>query len=274
MIGQKPFIFWITLSLALHTAGLIWCPTPSLFSPPSPAYLVIDIFSGPANSGVNHGLDNEPAGGTKSVDPIKNARKEPLQPAPQAAPKPQPKNLHNPLPTTPVQSTKVTKQEAVSSEPENIENPPGIPTAQEESITTTAPLVAITAEPLTSSQDNLAQTPESSTSSGLGSETTSSRAASGSPVETPMAYGTNPPPPYPSTARRRGWEGEVLLLVNVSARGEVFKVTVSRSSGYQILDRAALNAVYRWQFQAAQKNGWAVAGQVMVPIHFSIKDTQ
>jgi protein TonB len=89
-----------------------------------------------------------------------------------------------------------------------------------------------------------------------------------------MAYGTNPPPPYPTTARRRGWEGEVLLLVNVTAQGEVYNVTVNHSSGYQILDRAALNAVYRWEFQAAQKNGRAVSGQVMVPIRFSIKDAQ
>lgn len=100
------------------------------------------------------------------------------------------------------------------------------------------------------------------------------QAGSGSPVETPFAYGSNPPPPYPNTARRRGWEGEVLLLVEVSAAGEVCKIMVSRSSGYRILDRAATNAVYRWKFQAALRNGRAVAGKVMVPIRFSIKDAK
>jgi protein TonB len=61
-------------------------------------------------------------------------------------------------------------------------------------------------------------------------------------------------------------------LVTVTAQGEVCKVAVKRSSGYRILDRAAVKAIYRWQFQAAHQNGLAVAGQVIVPIRFDIKE--
>jgi protein TonB len=96
--------------------------------------------------------------------------------------------------------------------------------------------------------------------------------ASGSPVATPLAYGTNPPPPYPATARRRGWEGKVLLRVEVSASGNVLNVEIEKSSGYAILDEAAQQAVYRWQFKPALQNGRPVAGQVKVPIHFNLKD--
>lgn len=142
-------------------------------------------------------------------------------------------------------------------------------------MTKTTPVVAVAAEPLTSLQDNHGDDPGNSAGSGASSGSgRGGQAGHGSPVETPFAYGSNPPPPYPSTARRRGWEGEVLLLVEVSAAGEVSKITVKRSSNYSILDRAAINAVYRWKFQAALRNGRAVAGKVMVPIRFDIKDAK
>jgi protein TonB len=96
--------------------------------------------------------------------------------------------------------------------------------------------------------------------------------ASGSPVATPLAYGTNPPPPYPVTARRRGWEGKVLLQVEVSADGDVRNVGIEKSSGYTCLDEAARKAVYRWRFKPALRNGRPVPGQVKVPIHFNLKD--
>jgi protein TonB len=207
-------------------------------------------------------------------------------------PEPQLKNLRNPLPTTPVPSTKVAKEEPAYHETDTIKSPPEKPPVFEERMTTDVPVLSVTAAPLTGRQHNLENAPEisaasdtgsehatdggigSKTGAGHGSGAGTGQAGSGSPVETPFAYGTNPPPPYPGTARRRGWEGEVLLLVEVSAKGEVRKITVRSSSGYRILDRAALNAVYRWQFQAARRNGRAVAGKVMVPIRFSIKETK
>ncbi len=45
---------------------------------------------------------------------------------------------------------------------------------------------------------------------------------------------------YPLKARRKGWQGEVLLAVELSERGAVRAVQVLQSSGYQVLDRAAL----------------------------------
>jgi protein TonB len=95
--------------------------------------------------------------------------------------------------------------------------------------------------------------------------------ASGSPVATPLAYGSNPPPPYPATARRRGWEGKVLLRVEVSASGSVRDVAVEQSSGFASLDEAAQQAVYRWRFKPALQNGRPVPGLVRVPIHFKLE---
>jgi protein TonB len=87
---------------------------------------------------------------------------------------------------------------------------------------------------------------------------------------TPLAYGSNPPPPYPATARRRGWEGKVLLRVEVSARGDVLNVAVEQSSGYDTLDEAARQGAFRWRFKPARLNDRPVPGEVRIPVHFKL----
>lgn len=52
---------------------------------------------------------------------------------------------------------------------------------------------------------------------------------------------------YPPTARRHGWQGEVRLALRVEANGFLTRVRIVRSSGYGILDRAALHSLGRLQ---------------------------
>ncbi|MBI4230395.1 MAG: energy transducer TonB, partial [Planctomycetes bacterium] len=47
-------------------------------------------------------------------------------------------------------------------------------------------------------------------------------------------------PAYPALAIRRGYEGAVLLRIEVLADGAVGRVEVARTSGFAVLDRAAL----------------------------------
>ena len=82
----------------------------------------------------------------------------------------------------------------------------------------------------------------------------------------------NPPPAYPRAARRRGYEGLVLLLVRVSAAGVSLSVEVKESSGHPVLDRAAVKAVQRWRFKPATADGKPTAGEVEVPIRFKLTD--
>jgi protein TonB len=213
---------------------------------------VVDLFSGPATSGTGQGFDDESADGGKTKD---------SPTALPAYPKHRLEKHRSPQPTTPGPSTKVAKKKPVSHETAPLKSAAKRTSESEESMNTKKSIQDETANPFTDRQHNPESTPETSDARGNGSgqDTLSGsgtgpgrgsgsglgrggRSGSGSPVETPFAYGTNPPPPYPSTARRRGWEGEVLLLVDVTAQGEVCNVTVSRSSGYRILDRAALNA--------------------------------
>lgn len=48
---------------------------------------------------------------------------------------------------------------------------------------------------------------------------------------------------YPSTARLNGWEGKVVLRAVIRADGHLSEVKVHRSSGYDALDNAAMEAI-------------------------------
>lgn len=80
----------------------------------------------------------------------------------------------------------------------------------------------------------------------------------------------SPPPHYPRSAQRRGETGTVLLRVHVSAAGDVIAVDLIQSSHSRDLDRAASDAVRRWRFRPAMREGRAAAASVQVPITFRL----
>lgn len=83
-------------------------------------------------------------------------------------------------------------------------------------------------------------------------------------------YLNNPAPVYPSAARRNNIQGKVLLSVVVNSDGNAAEVKISRSSGFDMLDEAALDAVKQWRFIPAKKHGHSVTASVIVPIVFKI----
>ncbi len=85
-------------------------------------------------------------------------------------------------------------------------------------------------------------------------------------------YGENSPPGYPSIARRRGYEGTVLLSVKILANGAAGELSVKKSSGYSILDRAALKTVKKWKFEPASLFGIPFTMWVDVPVRFELKN--
>ena len=80
---------------------------------------------------------------------------------------------------------------------------------------------------------------------------------------------SSPPPRYPRSAQRRRESGTVLLRVHVGPDGGVDGVDLLQSSQSRDLDRAASDAVRRWRFRPAMRDGRPVAGAVMVPITFN-----
>lgn len=85
-------------------------------------------------------------------------------------------------------------------------------------------------------------------------------------------YGSNPKPKYPGIATSRGWEGTVRLLVRVSVEGDSEEVAVQHSSGYDVLDEAAIEAVERWKFIPAKRGDTPVSSSVVVPINFVLNN--
>jgi len=78
----------------------------------------------------------------------------------------------------------------------------------------------------------------------------------------------NERPPYPSIARRHGWEGIVELELRIDSRGRVHAASVVASSGYAALDDAACDAVLAWRFDPEQRSGVAVEARVRTRVRF------
>ena len=76
------------------------------------------------------------------------------------------------------------------------------------------------------------------------------------------------PPAYPSEAREAGIEGTPVIWLRISASGEVLDARVHRSSGYRILDDAALQWARTQKFIPASRDGVAVKAEVNKPVHF------
>jgi len=78
----------------------------------------------------------------------------------------------------------------------------------------------------------------------------------------------NPSPQYPAAALRAGIGGTVMVRAELDASGQPIDVDVVRRSGNRDLDRAAVQAVRKWRFEPALRNGKAVASTVQVPVDF------
>jgi periplasmic protein TonB len=85
-------------------------------------------------------------------------------------------------------------------------------------------------------------------------------------------YKRNPAPEYPAVARRRGYEGTVVLEVLVNSYGKVADLRLFRSSGHAVLDRTALSSVKAWVFDPARKGQEAVEMWVKIPVCFRLRD--
>jgi len=84
-------------------------------------------------------------------------------------------------------------------------------------------------------------------------------------------YGENPKPVYPPEARKKGYQGEVLLRAEVLTNGRVGEVELKKSSGHEILDRSALAAVKQWKFIPAREGEKTVAVWVTIPVTFQLQ---
>jgi periplasmic protein TonB len=85
-----------------------------------------------------------------------------------------------------------------------------------------------------------------------------------------LGAASTPAPGYPYQARKRGAEGRVVLRLEVGADGRVTAVSIHESSGHDVLDRAAVEALSRWRLDPAVAGGRPAAAQILVPVRFRL----
>jgi len=112
----------------------------------------------------------------------------------------------------------------------------------------------------------------------FGSSSSAQQAAAGFLAAAPVVWEGKaryrlPPKPaaYPARAIELGQQGEVLVRVRLDTGGGAVEIVIFRSSGSELLDRAALAAVREWQFLPAVRDGRPVAAWVEIPVRFQLR---
>jgi protein TonB len=78
-----------------------------------------------------------------------------------------------------------------------------------------------------------------------------------------------PEPEFSEEARIAKFQGEVTLLVTIGTDGRARNLSVVRSVGMG-LDQKALDAVRTWRFEPAKKDGRPVAVQMNIIVNFHL----
>jgi len=166
-------------------------------------------------------------------------------PPPKPAPPPEPK-------PKPVPAPKPKPKPAPAPKPQPVPEPPPTP-APPAPAAPAAPVVAVPAAP-----------------SAPGPVAPPAAEVPVVPAHTRATSKRNPKPEYPTIARRRGWEGKVLLRIQVGADGLPGKIEVAESSGREVLDQSALRTVKRWTFTPAMRGTEPVDSTLTLSIVFKL----
>lgn len=174
------------------------------------------------------------------------------KPKPVVKPKPEPEQVVKAAPKKPAAEKVITKIEQAktsvskpeTSKPETTEQPPAEVTE-----------VANTDASATHNQQQV------DAKQGVTQETVA--------LQQPTFSAPPAQPNYPKKARKRGFEGTATVEVMFNQIGEQLSLTLVDSSGYSLLDAAAINAVEQWQF-AAPSPQTAFAYTVRVPVKFAL----
>lgn len=84
-------------------------------------------------------------------------------------------------------------------------------------------------------------------------------------------YLNNPAPAYPSASKRMGEQGLVIVRTLIGTDGTAQRAEVRTSSGFERLDKVAVETVLQWRYVPGKRNGEPEAMWFDVPIHFQLK---
>ncbi len=75
-------------------------------------------------------------------------------------------------------------------------------------------------------------------------------------------------PVYPSELKRDGVTGMVTMSITVDEKGNVSNPVVKKSTRPEF-EQPAIDAILKWKFEPAKKDGKPVAVQVVIPLKFT-----
>ena len=76
-------------------------------------------------------------------------------------------------------------------------------------------------------------------------------------------------PKYPRVSRKRGERGRVLVRVFINRDGSSEKVEIEKTSGFNRLDKAAMDSAKKCRFIPAKRNGKPVKTLATIPYTFT-----
>lgn len=78
-------------------------------------------------------------------------------------------------------------------------------------------------------------------------------------------------PVYPALARRQGWQGTVILQAIIDEAGQISDLEIVQTSGYQVLDRSAMEATLASSYRPAVLGGRTMSSLVEIPVRFVLR---
>jgi len=88
----------------------------------------------------------------------------------------------------------------------------------------------------------------------------------------PISDIRNPSPEYPEMGIFLGYQGDVIVRIKVSAKGESLGVEVLRSSGHKVLDESAINALRKWRFTPTKHDNTPMNDSVIITVSYVLYD--
>lgn len=171
----------------------------------------------------------------KPSPPQKQVKPEPVPPKAAVKPKPQPQATKKPLP---VERTKQTP--AAKPAPEKVEtNTQNEPKPQQTAVKTTTASKGVSSQPIL--------------------------------VDKPAFVSAPVQPRYPRVAQKRGIEGTVMYEIWLDEQGNQIQQYLITSSGTEVLDKSALEAIKQWKFSPRILDGVPVAHRVHIPVRFKLE---
>lgn len=235
---MKRILAATVLALGIHGVllGLTYNPLKGItFHHLKPRVMTMTLVMGQPQVPISEPALKPPQPSIQKHVPVKTVKK---KPAHKQRPEPKPKNIVKPV---------------VQPEQKNLPKP--IP----------EPTVNYSNAPDTPVQTEISTVPEKTPKNGTHAP------ANEIIREARPLYLTNPPPLYPQIARKRGFQGVVVLEVLVDQNGNAADLRVLSSSGHPILDRTAMAAVKHWTFDPGTRGEKKVRMWVRVPIRFQLK---